>query len=135
MGFNGSGLLVMVNTGTEETPAYEVLPSQRDATIEEADAGIDVSSKDSRAQRVLPGRYSSTLSVDKLYVPNDDVYAVLRDALRAGTLVGVAKEESDVVTETAAARVDSLSESYPDQGESLVSISMTIDGFWEPIGS
>lgn len=135
MGFNGSGLLLMVNTGTEQSPAYEVLPSQRDATIEESDAGIDVSNKDSRNQRILPGRYSSTISVDKLFVPSDDVYAVLKNCIRTGAMVLAAKEESDVVIETATVRVDSLSEAYPDQAESVVSIGLTVDGAWEAVGS
>lgn len=135
MGINGSDVLLLANTGTTESPAYEAVGSQRDATIEESDAGIDFSSKDQREQRVGPGRYSSTVSLDQLYVPSDAAYAALKTALRDGALILIAKENDGVVEETATARVDSLSESYPDQAEAVVSASFTIDGAWTVVGS
>jgi len=135
MGMNGTDFLLLVNTGTAEVPVYTVVGSQRDATVDEASATIDVSSKDSRAQRVLPGRYSSTLSLDALYVPDDEAYQALVEANRTGELIKVAKELAGVVTETADAVVTSISEGYPDQGEATVSVSLTIDGEWEAVGS
>lgn len=132
---NGSGFLVLVNTGTAEVPVYEAAGYQRDATVEETNETIDVSSKDQREQRVIPGRYASTLSFDALYVPDDDAYESIKDRMRAGELILVARQVDDVVIETAQANVDSLSESYPDQGEATVSISMTIDGAWTVVGS
>lgn len=127
---NGTGFLLMVNTGTEEVPAYTVVGSQRDATVDETTDTIDVSSKDGRARRVLPGRYGSTISLDALYVPDDAAYQALKAANRSGELILVAREENDVVTETASAKVDSISESFPDQGEATISISLTVDGDW-----
>lgn len=135
MGMNGSDFLVLVNTGTPEAPSYEAVGCQRDATIEEASDTIDVSCKDSRAQRVLPGRYSSTLSLDALYIQDAAGYLALRSANRDGELILVAREIQDVVTEVADAKIDSISETFPDQGEAAISISMTIDGFWEEVGS
>ena len=135
MSMNGTALLLLANTGTPGTPTYEVVGSQRDATIDEADAGVDVSSKESRAARVLPGRYSSKVSMDELYVPTDAAYLALRSALRDGELILVAREEAGVVTETANVKIDSLSGKFPDQGEAAVSISMTVDGFWTEVGS
>jgi len=132
---NGSDFLVLVNTGTPEVPAYEVAGCQRDATVEESSDTIDVSCKDSRAQRVLAGRYSSTVSFDHLYVPTNDGYLALRAANRDGELILIAREWGGAVQEIADAKVDSISESFPDQGESVVSISLTIDGFWEEVGS
>jgi predicted secreted protein len=132
---NGTDLLILANTGTPEVPVYAAVGCQRDATIDEATATIDVSCKDSRAQRVLPGRYSSTLSLDALYVPDDAAYLALQTANRDGELILVAKEIAGVVTETASAKIDTMSESFPDQGEATISISLTIDGFWEAVGS
>lgn len=128
---NGTDLLIMVNVGTIQVPAYMVVGCQRDATIEEASATIDVSCKDSRAQRVLAGRYSSTISLDSLYIPTDQAYQALKAANRTGDLILVAREELGVVTESVEAKVDSMSEAFPDQGEATISISMTVDGFWE----
>jgi len=135
MSMNGSDVLLLVNTGTPTVPVYEAVGSQRDVTFDEATEEIDVSSKDSRAKRVLPGRYSSTLSLDALYVWTDDGYHALRDAMRDGELILVAREDDGTTIETADALITALSESFPDQGEGAISISMTIDGFWTELES
>lgn len=135
MAMNGTDLLLLVNTGIPMIPAYSIVGSQRDAKIDEATATIDVSSKDSRAQRVLPGRYSSTLTLDALYVPSDAAYQALKNANRNGELILVAREENEVVVETASAKIDTMSEAFPDQGESTISITLTIDGYWTEVGS
>jgi len=135
MAMNGSDVLVLVNTGTPTVPVYEAVGSQRDVTFDEATEEIDVSSKDSRAKRVLAGRYSATLNLDALYVWADDGYRALRDAMRDGELILVAREDDSTTIETADALVTTLSESFPDQGEGTISISMTIDGFWNELES
>jgi len=126
---------LLVNTGTVAVPVYEAVGSQRDVSFDEATEEIDVSSKDSRAKRVLPGRYSATLSLDALYVWTDDSYRALRDAMRDGELILVAREDDSTTIETADALITSLSESFPDQGEGTISIAMTIDGFWTELES
>lgn len=135
MTMNGSSFLLLANTGTPAAPAYEVVGSQRDGTVDENDAGIDFSSKDSRGTRMAPGRYSSTISLDGLYVPDNDAYLALRDALRDGALILVAREEEGIVIETCQAKVDSLSGSFPDQGEATVSIGMSVYDFWSEVAS
>jgi len=135
MAMNGTDVLLLVNTGTAAVPVYEAVGSQRDVSFDEATEEIDVSSKDSRAKRVLPGRYSSTLSLDALYVWTDDAYRALRDAMRDGELILVAREDDSTTLETGDALITSLSESFPDQGEGTISISMTIDGFWTELES
>ena len=135
MAMNGTDVLLLVNTGTEALPVYEAVGSQRDVTFEEATAAIDVSSKDGRAARVLPGRYSSSLSLDALYVPTNDDYDALKDAMRDGEMILVAKEVDGTTTETATALITTMSEAFPDQGEATISISMTIDGEWTEVGS
>jgi TP901-1 family phage major tail protein len=135
MAMNGTELLILVNIGTPGVPALMAIGSQRDATIEEATGTIDISSKDSRAQRVLPGRYSAKISMDALYVPNDATYQALRNANRNGNLILVAWEEAGVVLGTANAKIDSMSQSFPDQGEAKCSLSLTVDGFFEEVGS
>lgn len=135
MSLNGTDLLILANTGTVEVPVYEAVGSQRDASVDESTDIIDYSNKESRNRRVGPGRYSSTVSLDALYVPDDAAYAVLKSAMRTGTTVVMAKQVSDVVTETATAVVASLSETFPDQAEATVSASFEIDGAWEAVGS
>ena len=135
MAMNGTDVLLLVNTGTDLVPSYEAVGSQRDVSFEETTEEIDVSSKDSRAKRVLPGRYGATISLDALYVPTDSAYGKLKNAMRNGTLIMVAKEVDDVTIETASALITSMSEADPDQAESTISISLTIDGTWTVVGS
>lgn len=135
MAMNGTDLLLLANTGTPSVPTYEAVGSQRDAEITEETDTIDISSKDSRAQRVLPGRFSGTISMDALYVPTDAAYLALRTANRDGELILVARQEDGVVTETVDAKIDSISEKFPDQDAATISVSLTIDGFWAAVGS
>ena len=135
MAMNGAEVVILINIGTPGVPAYIAIGSQKDATIEESTDTIDISSKESRAQRVLPGRYSSTISMDSLYVPNDLTYQALRNANRNGDLILVAWEEAGVVMATANAKIDSMSQSFPDQDAATCSLSLTVDGFWQEVGS
>jgi TP901-1 family phage major tail protein len=135
MAMNGSDILLLVNIGTAAVPSYQAVGSQRDVTFEEATEAIDVSSKDSRARRVLPGRYTSNISLDSLYVPTRDDYDALKDAMRHGELILVARQEEGVTVETADALVESMSEAFPDQAEATISVSLAVDGFWEELTS
>lgn len=121
MATNGSDVLIYVYIAGVKT----AVGSQREASIEETNEEIDISTKDLRAKRVLPGRYSSTISLDSLYVPSDSAYSALKTAMRNGTAVVVATE-----TEYANAIVTSLSESYPDQDAATVSIGLSVSGEW-----
>jgi len=135
MAINGTDVLLYVNTGTADVPAYTLVGSQRDVTFDESNEEIDVSNKDSRAKRVLYGRYSASVSLDALYVVDDAAYLALRDAERDGELILIERVEASGRDETADALISSLSEAAPDQGEATVSISMTIDGTWTEVGS
>ena len=77
---NGTDVLVLVNTGTNESPVWTAVGSQRDCSFEETNEEIDMSSEDGRAKRVIAGRYASTLSLDALYVPDDTAYLDLKTA-------------------------------------------------------
>lgn len=132
---NGTDVLLLVNTGTVGTPVYEAVGSQRDVTFSEKTETVDMSSKDGRAKRVDPGRYSATLSLDALYVPTNADYEALRSAMRDGEKILVAREVQGVTTETADAVITGLDESFPDQGEATIAISLEIDGDWVEVGT
>ena len=135
MSMNGTDILVLVNTGTVGVPVYEVMGSQRDVTFEETNDEIDVSSKDAREKRVLAGRYSSSISLDALYVPTDAAYQTLKAACRAGTMLQLLRQELGAALEYVNAIITSLSEAGPDQAEATVSASFTVDGAWVEIGT
>jgi len=135
MAMNGTDILLLVNTGSESVPSYEAVGSQRDVSFEETTEEIDVSSKDSRAKRVLPGRYGASITLDALYVPTGAAFVALQGAMRDGELILVAKEVDNVTVETASALITSMSEAMPDQAEATISISLTLDGTWTVVGS
>lgn len=122
MAMNGTDVLLIINN--------ELVGSQRDSSREETSDEIDVSSKDGRAMRVLPGRYGSTVALDALYVPTDAAYGLLQAANRNGTFVTVVIQEAGTVIESALAMVTSLGEKWPDQAEAVISVALRIDGEW-----
>ena len=132
---NGTDVLILVNTGTEASPVYTAVGSQRGASLSETNDEIDISSKDSRAGRYLAGRYGSTLSLDALYVPNDTAYLALKMAQRAGDPILVRIKEEDVETEEALAIITDMSTDFPDQDAAAISIDLRIDGEWVAVGS
>jgi len=119
---NGTDILIWINGN--------MVGSQRDVTLDEATAEIDMSSKDERERRVIGGRYSANISLDALYVPSDTAYTALKAAMRNATLVEVVRVEEGAVLESANAVVTSLSEKGPDQDAATVSIGLAIDGAW-----
>jgi TP901-1 family phage major tail protein len=120
---NGSDVLLLVDG--------VVVGSQRGVTFDEATEEIDMSSKDGRAKRVIAGRYSSSITFDALYVPDDVSYQALKAAMRNGTLIQVNRQEEGALLESADAVVTAISEEGPDQDAATISVSLTIDGEWE----
>lgn len=132
---NGADILVLLNIGTPAAPSYEVLGSQRNVTFVENTANRDASSKDSRAQRVEPGRYSSTVSLEALYVPTEDGYQALVDAMRDGTKLLIRRQEDEVNIEESDCVVNSISGAGPDQETATVAVELTVDGDWTELTS
>ena len=122
MAMNGTDVLIWVDGNA--------VGSQRDVTSNEETGEIDVSSKDQREGRYLPGRYGSTMDLEALYVPSDTAYGALRDAMRNGTFVEVVILDDGIALESADAIVTKLSRKAPDQDAATVSISLRIDGAW-----
>jgi len=122
MSMNGTDILIWIDG--------DAVGSQRDVTLDETTEEIDVSSKDQREGRYLPGRYGATMSLDALYVPTNAAYLALQAAMRNGTFVEVVVIEEGVVLESADAIVTSLGRTGPDQSEATVSCALRIDGAW-----
>ncbi len=135
MAMNGADVLLYVNTGTDLAPNYDVIGSQRDFTLNETTAEIDVSSKDQREMRVLPGRYGSTITLGALYVPTDNAYLTLLSAMRNGTAITVRISEEGADVEEADAIVTALNRAGPDQDATTISVTLRIDGAWTTLGT
>lgn len=132
---NGAKVLLLVNAGTDVAPDWVAVGSQTNVTFEETNESIDESSKDSRARRVDYGRYSSTVSLEHLYVPSDEGYQALKAASRDGNKIKVRRQESGLSIEEADAVITSISEAMPDQDAVTVSVDLDIDGEWVEVGS
>ena len=126
---NGTDVLLLADVGGSPT----VVGSQRGVTFEETSENIDVSSKEQREMRVLSGRYSSTVSLEHLYVPTDTAYLALRDANRNGTFITIRRNEFGSSFEECSAIVTSLSGEFPDQGEAVISLELMVDGAWSAV--
>lgn len=119
---NGTAILLAIDG--------DIIGSQRNVTREETTAEVDTSSKDQREMTVIAGRYASTLSLDAVYVPDDDGYGRLQAAMRNGSLITAIWEEEGSVVESAAALVTSLSTAAPDQDTATIAVGLRISGAW-----
>ena len=135
MAKNGADILLMVNVGTEAMPQYLAVGSQRDFSREETTEEIDASSKDSDAYRPLPGRNKSTITMDSLYIPNDESYQALKTAKRNREFILVRRQEAGGDLEEARAIITNLSRNAPDNDVATLTIGLTIDADWEEVGS
>lgn len=119
---NGSDVVVYVDGSA--------VGYQTDVTFEETTEEIDVSSKEERAKRVLPGRYGANVSLDALYVSTDTAFQALQSAMRNGEFVTLARYSGETNVEEANAIITSMSETFPDQEGATISASFTVDGEW-----
>lgn len=133
MAKNGADILLMANTGTDATPIWTTVGSQRDATLSESVDGIDASSKDAAAARVDAGRYSATLSCDALYVPTDAAQNAIRTAFRSRLKMKVRMQDAGSQKMEASVLITSREVAFPDQEASTVSLEMTVDGAWTEV--
>lgn len=127
---NGSSLLVQVNTGTVAVPVWSTVGSQRESTISEEVDIIDMSSKDAPEFAAAPGRYTSTVSLDHLYVPGAAEQTALATACQTRQLCQLRKFEAGVAGKKASGYISSREESFPDMEEAVVSLEFTVTGAW-----
>jgi len=128
----GSGIILLVNTGTWAAPVFEPLAEQRVVDFGEGSEPIDWSSKDSRFRRIMPGRYSADVSAGGLYVPNDPPYLALQGAMRGHELILIRRCEDGIPIEDAIALVKAISIDAPDNDVGLMAVGLVVDGWWFP---
>jgi predicted secreted protein len=126
---NGFDVIVQVQepAGTGD---YVTIGSQRGVTFGEQTNAIDISSKERREGVYLPGRYTSTVQLEHLYIPSASGYTKLRTAMRTGTFVRLKRKELGSDHEVANAVITDLQSSMPDQDAAVVSASFQVSGAW-----
>jgi hypothetical protein len=134
MSQNGADTLLIVNTGTEAVPVYTVIGSQRDVTFTETTETIDGSNKqDGRARRVQAGRYTSTVDMDALFVPNDAAHGLLKVAMRLGLPIKCRRRFAGVDIEQADVIVANIADTHPDQDSATIAVTLEVDGPWSAV--
>jgi len=126
---NGTDILVQVEQPAD-SGTYVTIGSQRGATFGEQTASVDMSSKENRKRYVNPGRYQSTVSLEKLYIPSSSGYQMLKDAMRIGTYVRLRRRELGSTLESAQCVCTGLSLAAPDQEAAVVSAEFDVNGGW-----
>lgn len=131
---NGIDYLILINTGTVAVPVWTVVGCQRDHSIDENADFIDTSCKTSNKRSGLGGRYSASLSLDAVYLFDDDAYVALQNAIRSDdgddNLVQVMQSRDGSNIEYADAIVTNISRNLPDNDVATVSMSLEITGDW-----
>lgn len=107
-----------------------LLAAQRDLNISEANETIDFSTKDQREMVLQGGRYSSEITMDAAFIPTDAAYLELRALVRSGAIATVRTKNAGANDEEATCIVTGLDRSYPDQGASVVSLTLAVTGAW-----
>ena len=133
MAVNGADTILLVEN-PQGSGTYVAVGSQRDVTFNETTEPIDGSSKtDGRATRNLPGRYSASVDLDALFVPNDAAHALLKQANRLGFLVKIRRRFVGNDQEEAEAVITNMSDTHPDQDAATVAITLSVDGVWAAV--
>ena len=128
---NGTDVLIYVQIDS----GYVVVGSQRNATITKTMATYDTSSKDSDEEQSEPGRLSSDIDLDGLYVPSDAAQAAIDAAYKAKSPVLIEVQENGHETETASCWITNFTKNFPDQDASTFTLGLHVNGGWSEAGT
>lgn len=130
VGLNGADVLLYVETAPDD---FTPLAGQRGASRERSAATIDTSHKLDEYERFIPGRLSSTMSFDGLWVPDDEAYAALEAAYENRVLIGVRMIKDGELWKEADGFLTSISEGFPDQEAATISANFQVSGAWRDV--
>lgn len=128
----GVDIVVMVNISEDDqTENWIAAGGQQNATLSETSEAIDATAKDSErgAYQYEYGLYGWTISADGLYVPDNEAFSYLRQAMRERKKVKVQIMEEDVPTEEGLALVSSLELEAPYDGMATYTMEFQGTGF------
>ena len=133
IGLNGADILLYVDV--DGLGDYQALAGQRGATRERNAATIDISHKLDKYERFIPGRLSSTMSFDGLWVPDDTAYAALETAYDNQETVVARMVQDGSPWKEADGFLTSISEGFPDQEAATISANFQVSGAWRDVES
>lgn len=140
MAINGSSVLLSINTATDESPTFTVVPCQVTADYQLSVATRDTSCKSSADDTNAPGARSRTMSVETLptawmLLSDTPVGAeqVLRHAAETGVQITGRVVVAGSAVEEFTATISGLSVSAPREDNFTASIDLAISGPMTPV--
>ncbi|OLO40317.1 hypothetical protein BTR23_07460 [Alkalihalophilus pseudofirmus] len=130
-------ILILANTGTEETPSFNPVGGQRDASLSEEVDEIDVTTKLSEGgmKEYEYGEGGWSISCDGLHVPSDEAYEVLKNAIREKKKVLVRISENGTSIDEGLALVTSRELSAPRNADTTYSVNLLGTGKLNPVSA
>lgn len=132
---NGNDVLMLVNTGTPESPVYAELTGQRDMSMGRTRPWIDLGAKGDDVEVGSVGRRSYPLTVDVIYDPTDTAYLALVAAFEAKETILVRRSELGIDVEEAEAHILDMTMKAPQEAASVVAVQLRVTGGWSVVGS
>jgi len=133
MAKNGADYLVLVNTGTTESPTYTLVGEQRDLNIEKSTGTIDASHKANKDQILLGGRNTAQLTLNACDVPTDTGQAALHTAQENRTPILIIEQITGSTVKKAEFLITNISKAAPDQDVATLAITAERTGSWLPL--
>jgi TP901-1 family phage major tail protein len=124
MAIAGMSVLLMVETATG---TFKAVGEQKGMSLESSRNLIEVSSKNNDHATFVYGRKSDTVSLEALYVPSDEGFAALKDAMENKQPIVIRRSEDGEAIEEAEALVGSFSIEFPDEDAAVCSVELTLN--------
>lgn len=134
MAMDGAQVLVLVpvddGTGTME---YKPVAEQTSLSVENTHNLIEATSKDSTHTKWLYGKEDDTMSLEALYVPDDQAMKAIRDAKKNREMVILRRSENGTEVEEAEALIETMSYEWPDNDNSTVAVDFQLNESWREV--
>lgn len=140
MAVSGSTILIAVNTGTEATPVWTVVPCQQSASYSVSNSPSEYTCKDTDDTQYISGTRTRSLSVEayptaypELNTTPSGVEQIIRSAAETGTEVQGQIQSGGTGVENFEAIIASYEISTPVGEPMSVSMELTISGALTPV--
>ena len=132
-GMDGAQVLVLVDLGENGQSDWQPCAEQTNLSTETTRNLIEASSKDSDHAKWLYGKQESSVSLEKLYTPNDSAFMAIEDAMNNRETVVLRRTENGKDIEEATALVESISKEFPDDDASTCEAEFQLNERWRVI--
>lgn len=132
-GMDGAQVLVLVDMGENGESDWQACAEQTNLSSETTRNMIEASSKDSDHAKWLYGKQESSVSLEKLYTPNDSAFMAIEDAMNEKETIVLRRTENGEDVEEATALVESISKEFPDDDASTCEAEFQLNERWRSV--